>query len=234
VSPRLIVTRASATLRPRNGNDGTNAARPHQKSSPARAVRRFADHRPQAFPLARRQNAGRLKSLMRRSPSRLMPVISVRLCSHRLSGVDRRRSQEMRNRWWIAGASLAAQFVGSGAINVFAFAVFLKPVAADLGIGRGVLSSALSISTSMTALGCLAFGALFDSRPLAFLRPDLPDFRSGSVRRLRALPASWAVPVRTGCARGPARRRRTRLRALLSCGSRPRAHVITENGRCRS
>lgn len=68
----------------------------------------------------------------------------------------------MRNRWWIAGASLTAQLVGSGAINVFAFAVFLKPVATDLGIGRGVLSSALLMSTVMTAVGCLAFGALFD------------------------------------------------------------------------
>lgn len=68
----------------------------------------------------------------------------------------------MRNRWWIAGASLTAQLVGSGAINVFAFAVFLKPVANDLGVGRGVLSSALLMSTLMTAVGCLAFGALFD------------------------------------------------------------------------
>ena len=45
----------------------------------------------------------------------------------------------MRNRWWIAAASLTAALVGSGAINVFAFAVFLKPVANDLGVGRGVL-----------------------------------------------------------------------------------------------
>jgi MFS family permease len=68
----------------------------------------------------------------------------------------------MRSRWWIAGASLTAQLVGSGAINVFAFAVFLKPVANDLGVGRGVLSSALLMSTLMTAVGCLGFGALFD------------------------------------------------------------------------
>ena len=68
----------------------------------------------------------------------------------------------MRSRWCIAGASLTAQLVGSGAINVFAFAVFLKPVASDLGVGRGVLSSALLMSTLMTAVGCLGFGALFD------------------------------------------------------------------------
>jgi MFS family permease len=68
----------------------------------------------------------------------------------------------MRNRWWIAGASLTAQLVGSGAINVFAFAVFLKPVANELGVGRGVLSTGLLVSTLATAMGCLAFGALFD------------------------------------------------------------------------
>ncbi len=68
----------------------------------------------------------------------------------------------LRNRWWIVGASLMAQLVGSGAINVFAFGVFLKPVANDLGVGRGVLSSALLVSASMTAVGCLIFGALFD------------------------------------------------------------------------
>jgi MFS family permease len=67
-----------------------------------------------------------------------------------------------RNRWWIVAASLMAQFVGSGAINIFAFGVFLKPVANDLGLGRGVLSSALLLSTFMTAVGCLTFGAFFD------------------------------------------------------------------------
>ena len=68
----------------------------------------------------------------------------------------------LRNRWWNVAASLMAQLVGSGAINIFAFGVFLKPVANDLGLGRGVLSSALLLSTLMTAVGCLAFGALFD------------------------------------------------------------------------
>jgi sugar phosphate permease len=68
----------------------------------------------------------------------------------------------LRNRWWIVAASLIAQLVGSGAINVFAFSVFLKPVSTGLGVGRGVLSSALLLSTLMTAVGCLTFGALFD------------------------------------------------------------------------
>lgn len=68
----------------------------------------------------------------------------------------------LRNRWWIVCASLMAQLVGSGAINVFAFGVFLKPVANGLGVGRTELSSALLLSTFMTAVGCLGFGPLFD------------------------------------------------------------------------
>jgi C4-dicarboxylate transporter len=60
----------------------------------------------------------------------------------------------LRNRWWIVCASLMAQLVGSGAINVFAFGVFLKPVANGLGVGRTELSSALLLSTFMTAVGC--------------------------------------------------------------------------------
>src|ERR1700730_7667852 len=67
-----------------------------------------------------------------------------------------------RNRRRIVAASLIAQLVGSGAINVFAFSVFLKPVSTGLGVGRGVLSSALLLSTLITAVGCLTFGALFD------------------------------------------------------------------------
>jgi MFS family permease len=68
----------------------------------------------------------------------------------------------LRNRWWIVVASFMAQLVGSGAINVFAFSVLLKPIASDLGLGRGALSSALLLSTSLTAVGCLTFGRMFD------------------------------------------------------------------------
>ena len=99
----------------------------------------------------------------------------------------------MRNRWWIAAASLTAQLVGSGAINGFTFGIFLKPVANDLGVGRGVLSSALLMSTFMTAVGCLAFGALFD---LIRIRTTLllgVTFYAASVVALSLLRPSLAV-----------------------------------------
>jgi MFS family permease len=98
----------------------------------------------------------------------------------------------LRNRWWIVAASLTAQLVGSGAINIFAFSVFLKPVSTGLGIGRGVLSSALLLSTLMTAVGCLAFGALFDrGRIRTALLPAIALYAS-SVAALSLLQPSLA------------------------------------------
>jgi MFS family permease len=66
------------------------------------------------------------------------------------------------NRWWVVFASVCGLLVGSGAINVFAFGVFLKPVTQELGIGRGFFGSALGINSLMTTLGCFALGWLLD------------------------------------------------------------------------
>ncbi len=66
------------------------------------------------------------------------------------------------NRWWVVFASVCGLLVGSGAINVFAFGVFLKPVTQELGIGRGFFGSALGINSLMTTFGCIALGWLLD------------------------------------------------------------------------
>ncbi|HVA15488.1 MAG TPA: MFS transporter [Stellaceae bacterium] len=66
------------------------------------------------------------------------------------------------NRWWVVFASVCGLLVGSGAINVFAFGVFLKPVTEELGIGRGYFGSALGINSVMTAAGCFGLGWLLD------------------------------------------------------------------------
>ncbi|HEX3970404.1 MAG TPA: MFS transporter [Stellaceae bacterium] len=66
------------------------------------------------------------------------------------------------NRWWVVFASVCGLLVGSGAINVFAFGVFLKPVTEELGIGRGYFGSALGINSLMTTLGCFVLGWLLD------------------------------------------------------------------------
>ena len=66
------------------------------------------------------------------------------------------------NRWWVVFASVCGLLVGSGAINVFAFGVFLKPVTEELGIGRGFFGSALGATSLMTAIACIPLGWLLD------------------------------------------------------------------------
>lgn len=67
-----------------------------------------------------------------------------------------------RNRWWIVLASASALIVSLGSINIFAFAVFLKPVTEDLGIGRGTFSSGMTLGTVLAALASPIAGRLFD------------------------------------------------------------------------
>jgi MFS family permease len=66
------------------------------------------------------------------------------------------------NRWWIVFATICGLIVGGGAINVFAFGVFLKPITAELGIGRALFSSALTLHSLLSALSCPVVGWLVD------------------------------------------------------------------------
>src|SRR5580765_5559840 len=66
------------------------------------------------------------------------------------------------NRWWIVFATVCGLIVGGGAINVFAFAVFLKPITAEFGIGRGMFSTALTLHATLAALSCPLIGWLVD------------------------------------------------------------------------
>ncbi|MBV9153343.1 MAG: MFS transporter [Alphaproteobacteria bacterium] len=68
----------------------------------------------------------------------------------------------LANRWWIVFATVCGLIVGGGAVNVFAFGVFLKPITADLGIGRAMFSSALTIHATLAALACPLIGWLVD------------------------------------------------------------------------
>lgn len=67
-----------------------------------------------------------------------------------------------RNRWWVVFAAICGLIVGAGPIHIFAFGVFLKPVTAELGIGRAELSSGLILTSTLNALGCLPLGYMLD------------------------------------------------------------------------
>jgi MFS family permease len=66
------------------------------------------------------------------------------------------------NRWWVVAASVCGLMCGTGAINLFAFGVFLKPVTEELGIGRAFFGSALAVNTLATTLGTAVLGFLLD------------------------------------------------------------------------
>ena len=66
------------------------------------------------------------------------------------------------NRWWVVFASICGLLVGTGAVHIFTFGVFLKPVTEELSIGRGELSSGLILTSTLNALGCLPLGYLLD------------------------------------------------------------------------
>ena len=66
------------------------------------------------------------------------------------------------SRWWVVAATVLGLIVGAGPINVFTFGVFLKPITAELGIGRGTLSSALTLHSTLGALASPIFGWMID------------------------------------------------------------------------
>jgi predicted MFS family arabinose efflux permease len=66
------------------------------------------------------------------------------------------------NRWWIVAASFCSLLVGSGAINIFAFNVFVIPVTQELGLSRGDFSGALAWNGIFNALSVLFMGWALD------------------------------------------------------------------------
>ena len=66
------------------------------------------------------------------------------------------------NRWLVVFASMCGLLVGTGPVLIFSFGVFLKPVSAELGVGRGDLSTAVLIATLVEAAACPVMGFLLD------------------------------------------------------------------------
>ncbi len=85
-----------------------------------------------------------------------------------------------RNRWWIVFASICGLLVGAGPVNVFAFAVFLKPVTESLGIGRGLFSSGLIVGSIVAGIGLIPVGFLLDRyRVRQVMMPGLVLYAAG-------------------------------------------------------
>ena len=67
-----------------------------------------------------------------------------------------------KSRWWIVLGSFLGLMVGSVAIEVFGTGVFIKPLAQDLHLGRGVITSAMGLASLMTAVMAVVSGRLMD------------------------------------------------------------------------
>jgi MFS family permease len=65
-------------------------------------------------------------------------------------------------RWWVLVASFLGMACGPGPVLVFAFAVFMKPITEDLGIGRALLSSAAIVASLAGIIGPPSVGYLID------------------------------------------------------------------------
>jgi MFS family permease len=82
-----------------------------------------------------------------------------------------------KTRWWIVVAAMLGLTVSYGAISLFAFAVFLKPVSEDLGISRSLLTSGLFVGSLVCGLATPVLATLTDrwgSRRV--LLPGIPLF----------------------------------------------------------
>lgn len=67
-----------------------------------------------------------------------------------------------QTRWFIVFASMLGLIVVSGTINVFGFAVFVKPVCSALGISRSKLASGVLLMSLLCSLGTPCLGFLAD------------------------------------------------------------------------
>src|ERR1043166_5391759 len=67
-----------------------------------------------------------------------------------------------RSRWWMVAAAVVALTTNTGVVSNFAFAVFLKPITEDLGIGRATLGSALVVGSLCGTCVAPFFGKALD------------------------------------------------------------------------
>jgi MFS family permease len=66
------------------------------------------------------------------------------------------------NRWWVVFGAVIGLMVSGGPVNIFAFAVFLPVVTADLHIGRGTFASAVVATNWISAASGPFLGWLLD------------------------------------------------------------------------
>ncbi len=105
----------------------------------------------------------------------------------------------MSFRWRMVLVAVLGLIVGPGPINIFAFSVFLKPMTADLGVSRELLSLALVFATSTSAITNPFIGASIDRfGTRATLLSIIPLYALGIAGY--SLLTSWPAQIFVTCA----------------------------------
>jgi MFS family permease len=100
------------------------------------------------------------------------------------------------NRWWMVFGAAVALMMNTGVVSNFAFAVFIKPITEDLGVGRATLTGATLIAS--IAGTCIApfFGKAIDYFGLRRVHlPMIFMFAVGTATLALLQPAFWIMVV---------------------------------------
>ncbi|HTS69750.1 MAG TPA: MFS transporter [Terriglobia bacterium] len=103
---------------------------------------------------------------------------------------------DLRNRWWVAFASVLGLLVGNGPVMQFTFGTLLPSITRQFGWSRGMASSALVIGFWMTGLATPVVGRLVDRFGIrAVALPALVVFSlaTASVALIPASPVAFTA-----------------------------------------
>jgi MFS family permease len=101
-----------------------------------------------------------------------------------------------RNRWWMVFGATIALMMNTGVVSNFAFAVFIKPITEDLGIGRATLLGATFIASIAGTCVAPFFGKAIDYFGLRRVHlPMIFLFAVGTALLGLLQPAFWFMVV---------------------------------------
>src|SRR5665213_4446696 len=82
--------------------------------------------------------------------------------AHAWEGLRMLTTGIFRNKWWMVVGAFLGLTLNTGVVSNFAFAVFIKPLTADLGITRATLTSALVVGALCQTITAPLFGKAID------------------------------------------------------------------------